>query len=478
MPIRKFIKGNHWKWISFAVVFIFFLGYFLIKDQEFFPYDSYYYWTEGDGVVAKAGFHISEFPETFRGYFFPVLLSVLKQGAILLGHEFLAWRLLCSLLLGLLFCFVFPRLFRMEINSLWFFIRIIALLLVVLYFWGDFLQYPLSDMPAMVFVCLGACLLQTICEGKQKSYHIVLSAFFAGICLYAAYNTRAVYLYADIILVILFFVRERKNVKKVVITVCSVGVGILLLAIPQMMINRQYVGVYSPRVFTEQYQDYSESLQLWQIHTGVEMPRVEAYLGPEELFPGGMVRYIDDSGMEILNRAGMSDGFSWVEYGKLVIHYPLDMIGLYARHLVSIMTPTYRELYISDMWKDKSISITLAVLIWLIAGLILIVIIKEKKHRWNDMMVLFALSIPSILQVAGAVELRFFIAIYFFAYFGVFVATDYRWIWNKVKPRILPIITAMIIIFALWIAIVGEVVSSYNGGVLLMNDDRTWMMEK
>lgn len=51
--------------------------------------------------------------------------------------------------------------------------------------------------------------------------------------------------------------------------------------------------------------------------------------------------------------------------------------------------------------------------------------------------------------MAGAVEIRFLLPVYWMAYYYVFAAIDYRVLWSGVKSKIISVLTVMLVIFVL-----------------------------
>ena len=64
-------------------------------------------------------------------------------------------------------------------------------------------------------------------------------------------------------------------------------------------------------------------------------------------------------------------------------------------------------------------------------------------------MVCHAIALPCLLQMAGAVEIRFLLPVYWMAYYYVFAAIDYRVLWSGVKSKIISVLTVMLVIFVL-----------------------------
>ena len=122
------------------------------------------------------------------------------------------------------------------------------------------------------------------------------------------------------------------------------------------------------------------------------------------------------------------------------------------------MTPSYTEQYITNLYIDKSLLILVSVIIWFCAGLSICTKIKERSLS-PDILWIISIIVPSILQMPGAPEIRFFISLYLLAYYYVFVETDYKNLLLKVKKSLLVIILSMFIIIVLWISVFSDIQS-------------------
>lgn len=149
----------NWALVAFITIFCVCFIFSCIRNVVEFYHDSRYYWEIAEPVVSE-GFDILNFLETFRGYFYPVFLQIVRLvGEKLFGQGYWGLRLLSSGMIACFFARVLPDIFQKRIDGLRPCIRIIGVVIVVLYFWGDFLQYPLSDFPALFFLCCGIALL-------------------------------------------------------------------------------------------------------------------------------------------------------------------------------------------------------------------------------------------------------------------------------------------------------------------------------
>lgn len=422
------------------------------------PYDAGYYWTTAD-LVFIDGFHLLNFPETFRGYFLPVLLSGIK----LLFPGLVGWNILSSLMIALLISYVLPFIFGKSINSPLGLVRAIITGAVFLFFWGKFAAYPLSDLPATFFMCAGVALIKKSCETENK-YQRIICGYVCGAALYAAYNVRAIFLFGTVILIVgvIFLYREKWKSLLPLFAACLLGA--CLIAIPQCVINHQYVGVFSPKVYTEALYGYSHDLQMQQVFWGLSVPRYETYIGDTAVYPNPGVNFTDPAGVAIISKEGLTvDNFSYFTFLKLCLKYPLDMLGIYTRHLISALTICFSSAYIQDFYEPKGILISLSIILWLLAGVALSA--KILKREWNAKLLVYsaALVIPSGLQLLGAVEIRFALPIYLLTYSYIAQIVDWKETFVATKGYRGILILSLAIIFILWATVIGDILSRATG---------------
>lgn len=464
--MNKKITPRGWLIFSLAVNYIFLLITSAIWNITEYPFDAEYYWSIAEPILDNGKINFLLFPDTFRGYLFPTMVVLLKH--IFPGAW--GWRLLGMALVTVEFTVFVPYILRRHVvknfaDVVKSFISIMVFLLI----WGNYVQYPLSDLVASSFVSGGVALLIWITDSKNKRLiWQVIKAFIAGMLFYASYNTRVGFFIGIAFAVLLFCILMRKQLKKLLILLMAMLLGAMLIAMPQCMINRKYHADFSPKVYT-QLVEYEENLQLLQVFWGISFSKYETYVGDLELYSSNGVFFEDPIGSEILKRENIqSNQFEYSDVIKLLIKYPLDMVGIYIRHLVVLMTPTFSEVYITNIYFNKGIFVLVSILIWLIAVVNIYRTIKE--IQWKKIMWLFTLVLPSVLQLAGAPELRFFIPIYLLLYVYVVQLVDYKALFLYCKEHWFVISTLALIIICLWLTILGDVLSFNRERKLIIND--------
>lgn len=469
---EKMADHVNWKWFCFIFVLLISLFYSCIKDITNYEYDAAYYWGVAGTVFSDGKFELLKFPETFRGYFCPVIMYAVRMfGEHILHNGAWGYWLFSAMLVAVFFTFILPSLFEKPISGGKSILRMLLVLLPVFLFWGDLLQYPLSDFPACVLLCGGAAIIKVLhrkkCVGKKE----LVFGGGAGFCLYAAYNTRATCLYGALLVIFLFIWYERKSKKLKWNLLIAMLVGGFICALPQSLINHQYTASYLPKVFTEQYCNYERGLQAQQVFWGITWQSYETYAGESEDYPMAAVYFADEAGKEILAREGIQVAdFSYGDWFRLVRKYPLDMCGIYTRHLVSLLTPKFLETYIFNIYPSKGMIVTLSILIWLCAGVYFLFSFKHKGVDYKKICIIFSCFIPCFLQIFGAPELRFFLSIHFITYFYVLYYTENGECLKWVKENIIIISVVFFLVYMFWISIVGDILKSNQERTLLIND--------
>ena len=458
--------------LSFVLIFVFSLAYAFIHNITIYYYDAGYYWETADPVF-KNGFNLLNFPETLRGYFLPVLISFFKYKF----HTVFAWRLLSSLFAASCFSISLPYfLLGRLIKSVKELLRTLLSYFFFMYIWGNFMQYPLSDFAAAFFMFSGVSILKN--QRGKNGYAKIILLILGGMFLYAAYNTRVAYLYGILVSIVILICINFQNIKNMLFKLFCVLIGMSVIALPQCLINKQYVGSFSPKVYTEQAYGYSRSLQLQQVFWGLSYSRFEGYLPntnntASHYYPEMEVIFNDSVGNEIINRENLEEEtFSLSDFFLTFLKYPFDMLSLYMRHLVSLLTPAYRKVYNDDLYVEKGFYASVSIIIWLIAGISLLTL-KNRHENNNEKWYYLALILPCLLQLFGAPEIRFFLPVYLLGYYYVFAVVDYKELIASLKGKWLQVSICSLIVFMLWMTVYGDVLAANKHDVFMI-DNGEW----
>ncbi len=462
-------KNKYIKYMGVIAVFVNGIICSIILNIDSYHYDSCYYTSIGDSVFSN-GFNLLLYPETYRGCMLPLIISLMKT----VFGEIWGWRILSSLMVSVMMGMLLPYIMNYIVESIKDIISIILTHILLLVFWGDFLQYPLSDMPATFFLVGSVYYVKKIIEliniEKGKHYiKLVAYSSFAAVFGYMAYNCRVTYMYGVIgaIFVLLFFIFRSRRFNVFAVFLLSFMVGFVLITIPQSIINKQYVGMYSPRVYTEQYNDYDSSLQTTQLLWGLQYSRYETYIGNQELYNDGGVYFKDLVGNEILIKESIEpESFKMVDIFKIFIKYPFETIGIYIRHFISLATPVWNQIYITNLFINKNILVIVSLLLWFIFAINIFAKTDARELKYTDSILKFSICIPALLQLFGAPELRFFFPIYIILYGSAFLETDKKSI-VYIRKKGMILLFLFIVISFLWITVLSNIMSLNNECVML-----------
>ena len=453
------IKQHFYRLTVFAVVFAVSLLYATRANVTELYFDSKYYWKLSN-VIYENGLdpiYILRFPESVRGYFFPVLIGYFR----IFFHGIAGWRVLASLSMATCFSLSLPYAVKGRgISSLKESVRTLLAYALFMWIWGDLMQYPLSDFIACFLLISAIAFLRTVPQ-QQKTRLKILSGFIAGALLYAAYNTRTTYLYSIIIVPAAFVLINRKRTRTILITGLSMIFGMAFLSLPQCYINRHNGGSFSPLVNYDLIDN--------EVFKGLTTARYETYIGDFEVYPRSGLIFDDPAGWQIVQRENLSEEtFRLSNIFRLFLKYPLDMTGIYFRHLLSLLTTVWRQIYITDIYGFDLLTILISILLWLTAGYGVLIQIKEQDINLNVLWIL-AVCLPGLLQIFDEPELRFFLPLYLLCYDYVFVQIDWKKYLRALRanwPQVL-ILSVLIILF--WLSQTGDILAAKRNGALLLS---------
>jgi hypothetical protein len=417
--------------------FIFIFWLLTMINTTFYPYDSYLYNRLSNSFLKDGDFSIFNFEESIRGIIFPLLLYPFNRLAhLLLGFNFMGWRILISLL-SAIFTVTFPYFFKSFGKIHWIPVHLILMLIT---WWGLFLV-PLSDLVAVYLLMFGLLCVQKAYEqmdtqtgrySKLTPYGILL---VSGILFYAAYNTRTIYLFAFPFILLIIFANRKKGIGKSLLAVLAICVGVILLGSVQGVSNRYLYGAFSMAVNTAI--GGFDNLFLGQLAGGIPASLYETYMG--EMGPASYI-YRDPVGSIILQSEG-GWPYTFGEYIKIVIRYPVEMLGIYARSFLALLNPITGGGYVYSRSNSRLVmSLINYSMLFVTANFFV-----RKLFRTNDdtqnlktrilelsieqktaILSYLTLLVPFILIIPGQVEERFAIPFWLLVYGVLTYIVDWK----------------------------------------------------
>lgn len=446
-------KGLVWL-ISCIVLLI--VGY-VFKDSEW-KYDCYDYWTRGENLKNEM-FNIAKI-DGFRGYIFILYLGLTN---FLGGKK--AWIIINAIVTSFCQSFILPNLVAdLAYNKKDSFKVICVNIIIVILFVGEF-AYPLSDFFALMNCCYSIYFLKKSMKCLNKAKYLYI--FLGGVFLYWAYNTRTIYMFAGIAIIIIYvlmsiFDKGIGKIRRLRVTVIRnlvIVVGCFVASIPQIIMNYSNQGRFSMGVPTN-------GLMLQQMFWGIQNQRYDTYVGnaTDILHPNPGVHFVDLTGMKILDNLQMTQFETWGDFFKVFFSNPIDVIIMYFRHCINFIFPCWPEAYINDLNSSKFL---LGLLGGSIIFLTLVIFFERCIVDYKSIISYIPIIIPALLIIPGAVEYRFSLPIYVFAISQICFNVDsvkFKKVLsnNKVKMCLMYIIF-MLFCFAIW----SNMLASESIGALL-----------
>jgi hypothetical protein len=439
-----------------------------------FPFDAALYWTLGDLRS------LTTVEQNIRGYFFPLILYPIRLAVDFVGGDHaITYRAVFSVLHGVLLCTVVPGLFVAAFGGTTSVVRrMIPVLLLAIIFPGV-LIYPLSDLPAFLMMC-GAllCLLHARKGelGRTKTWALL---FASGFLSAAAYNTRTIYLFPMCIMLgaVIFWPPKSKPAARWYARAIVFGFGMLVLCLPQGVLNKQVRGGFDLAVPSAQHN--GQSLFATQLAWGMELQRYETSVEGHVTTP--RILYLDPAGERLVQKVRPSHvagsiaerfanaknyemGLTVPEYLNWLLEHPLDFIGLYGRHAINGLDVRDGMVYTtrSSPTRDGKSLLCFAVL-WL-ACWILFVGRLPAKHQvsrpahwrqasagWQIWLGLLLLPVAAIIP--GAVETRFFLALHVLAYGVIAFRGDAKRLMHHLREHYVATLTVAAIAASVYFAV-------------------------
>lgn len=456
--ICRYFSKKKYYYLVFLFLFILGMMIHLITNDAKGYWDAGGYWEIGKTYSQG----IKAVQDVSRGWVLPYVFGLCYRFGILLGYEYLGYQIFSSLVFAFTFTFIFTyiaRILKFEAPDTKMAVSGGICGILFFFFFKGLFIYTLSDFYALALALLSIILMYEIVECRRKLYIKILEAFLLGSCLYGTYNMRTIYLFSLLAGwgVLIIWHLYLKSWKQLLITSLACLTGMLICAIPQYMTNHNLLGIYSWRVPTQQ-------LMLKQLQWGIGMERYATYVGDPAQYGAPGMEFINHAGVEILNRFQIMEFTSYGQLLKLIIRYPLDFLGIYVRHFLNILYPVYPNQYIYDITKDKSLLLILFYTVFFIAMVRFISSFKWRSSRW---VWLALILLPCICILPGAVEIRFFIALYFLIFmYAVLGIKEFMMQVGKQKVRY---IMSYLVGFLLYVAYVGMLLGTTADGISIIN---------
>lgn len=446
-----------------SVILIFTIGLIYKPNVSKYIYDSADYYNFSRSFEFSGKFSFDNFVGGVRGYFFPFIIYIYTTVGSILGLENGVGILLgMSLFTSFIITVILPSFYIKNNSSIYILRRLLPVGLLIL-FWRDLIYYPLTDLYSFGLLLLSGWLLL-----KVKNTNKIMSIIYcllSGFVLYATYNTRTIYLFVAPIVLLIYIVFNYKHGLAVIAkSFACIFIGALICAYPQINTNFNTRGMYSPVVMTDKFS--GGSLFNNQLFAGMLMERYETYIGSTaEYQVQGPLNFYDKAGVQIVAEEKITEISSLSQYIQLALKYPLDFMGIIARHFFNIFHLPYNHVYIQSLHNHKYFYTLVNYTILFIVGLRGFLAYRSKSKKLlgcldESNLYLLSTLISCIMILPGAIEMRFFAPMYCLIYGSLAFSCPYKLIMTNIKKYKLQIFFGYIIILAFFCAIWGATLSS------------------
>jgi hypothetical protein len=425
-----------------------------------YPFDARVYWAMATNAPVPAEYAI-------RGYLLPRILGTFVALGSVVGIDPIhSFRVFSSIAYAVILTLLVPAVSARLSGGKSSFVRRLCPPILVAAVFPGLVLYPLSDLPAVAFMWLSIyCLLACRKQASGPTRAVAL-ALLAGLGAGAAYNTRTIYLFPVLIataLALLQFNGRRRHVLYAVF-------GFALVCAPQVIINNQTHGVASPDP-TIGYGKASllarqTSLLVEQLNWGIPLQKYETSIAPEDTSPA--VYYFDPAGISLLDRI-CRDGpiESVTDYLRAVWRYPMEFMGIYARHFINGLDVRDGRAYVTRSSSTKALASLGCITLWIL----LILAIRSGAARPTqagqavpprDWMWPAVLVLPTLMIIPGAVETRFMLPLFLYAIGVASTAWSGAWIASELPSRLYFYVPLALMAYSIFFAVTLSTVANMS----------------
>jgi hypothetical protein len=400
---------------------------------------------------------------SMRGYFFPWVMGRISYALHGLGLTPLgAFKGFASITYGIALCLLLPATYRRLANGQVTLVRRLGIVAALVFVFPGVLVYPLSDLPAILFMWLCVyCLLcsrDRLAAGQGWGGWPVAWAVLAGAAGAAAYNTRTIYLFSVAVLLLAMVLQFRGHRRFVLYFMF----GFTLISLPQLQANLKNHQIMSinPTVKFGQRSIFTQQL-LW----GLTVQRYETAIVADAPTLG--LIYGDPAGKlleakivaaahPLSNGQTTANGAidSVTDFLKIAVLYPFDFAALYARHFFNGLDVRDGHMYLTEPSAPKNFTGFACFAMVLVCSLAIVAGRKSAaaarvagtaaaQPRYNALYTL-ALVITSIAAVPGAIETRFMLPLLLYLWVAAAGHWSNRAMWSQLRTH--PIIYGFVAI--------------------------------
>lgn len=382
-----------------------------LQGEKAFYGDSGSYWSLASTFIRDGHFSLLNFESPLRGYALPLINYVLQAFA-----EAAQWtqssvaKLFNVLLFTLIGAVLAPHLAEhIWPEQRWGFRRRLVLTSLLVVFWSGYLNYPLSDFPALTMALLA---LVSIAHPETPGWMLI-----AGLAAGLAIDMRPAYLLlAPVLLVMVAFAwfgarhGAHGSHTRRMLCISLLAAGFAAVSLPQSLSADRYHNSWTfipggPAHLAEE-----------QLTDGMVYQRYDTYAGPVPPSPTGIV-YPDEAGRHLLEEQPRKAITSTSQYLALMVGHPLVMLPLLARHIIDGLDARYNTVYVQNLASGGHIWLRVTGFSLIFLALVRLLWPAARRRlgpaQWRYAV---AMSLCCLTSVATRVETRYMLPIYVLSY--------------------------------------------------------------
>lgn len=430
--------------------------------------DSQQYMVLSQSFENGGSFSFLHFPQDVSGYAFPFLLYLMQKltpfFTVTAHYHHLGVELFSALAAMWLGSYFAARFLAGRKDSLRGRVLKLAAFAVLFYvFWKDLIGYPLSDLWPMITAGFSFVCLFSVKEAKTAAGSLIWSFLF-GLSLYLTYNIRQSWLFYVPVALAVFLWLNWGEKRKLALCLLAAAAGMGLAALPQMLINHQNFGTWSPFV-SSPVQGF-DSMFLYHLYGGTMTNRVETHVLPQW---GDAVTSVNRAGELLLAQAGVSaEGFGYGTYLRLLVRYFPDYIGIYMKHLVSLLTPVYTQIYIQELDSgSRFLVMGFHYLLYGTAAADILLKFRNGRYTWKGLahplnFLFLGFALPALSALPGYIEIRYGAPLILLIYLYVCYRVSWRELFRDFKKNWFSYCLLFLLAAGLCTAVMGDVLSTMD----------------
>lgn len=395
--------------VTFAVAFLVAWLVGSLADPPPFIYDAGIYWSSADRFTVDGSWSLWNYDDSLRGLAPALLFGAVRGiGGWLDLSPLGTVNIFNALLFAWIGTVLAPRVAQLAWSEARFgIVRRLLLVALLLVFWRGYLNFPLTDFPA-----LACALVALIAVSRAPSLPWML---LSGLAVTFAINLRPAFLLLVPAIIGLAIWNSRTALPRPgrvrqLLALGAVVLGLAALMVPQSVVSHRHHDTWSPIAGA------AENLTGFQLYTGLVLQRYETYLGPSDR--SASMRYNDPHTEEMvaeLNERGGLEGYG--DYLQVVLDHPIGVAGVWLRHLVNGMDQRYVSTYVTELDSGGARPLRAFGFLITFAALLRLAWPAARrslgKARWRYPL---AVVLTCVTILPSAVETRFLLPLYLLTY--------------------------------------------------------------